>query len=57
MTFREELIHEVLNTILNDDHTYHTYITIYELLNKFDIYELVTFLPEEQRKKWEGSIV
>lgn len=54
MTFREELIHEVLNTILNDNPNY---ITIYKLLNKLEIYQLITFLPEEQRKKWESSIV
>lgn len=54
--FREELVQEVFDTVLNhidnDD-----YSDLWKLLDRMDIYELVTFLPKEQREKWESSIV
>lgn len=54
--FREELVQEVFDTVLNhidnDD-----YSDMWKLLDRMDIYELVTFLPKEQREKWESSIV
>jgi len=54
--FREELVHEVfdmvLNHIDNDD-----YSDIWKILDRMDIYELVALLPKEQREKWDSSIV
>ncbi len=54
--FKEELIHSVIKHIVADiKHSY--YEGIEELLNHIGIYELVAFLPEEQREKWNKSIV
>ena len=48
--FREELVQEVFETVLNhidnDD-----YSDVWKLLDRMDIYELVTFLPKEQDRK------
>lgn len=56
LNLKQQVMYDIWNKVftnVGDEH----YDTIYNILNKLDIFDLLGILPKEHRKKFEGYVV
>lgn len=57
LNLKQQVMYDIWTKVFNDIHHTDHYSTIYEILQKLDLIDLLSILPKEHRKKFEGYVI
>ena len=57
LNLKQQAMHDIWTKVFSDIHDTDHYSTIHAILEKLDLIDLLSILPKEHRKKFEGYVI